>query len=267
MRLVEVDPAQVRELAKLAGESAVVGPTLAMLGLKLRDASEWGLNNVGNVLKAAGRRQRTDDPINPRVLSKALDEALTTDDEVMAEYLGGVLASSASPGGKDDTGVAITAAVGLLSSSALSLHYLLYAHAVLALQGQDLNPRLADSLAAQEIFLPLSAYWLWNGSTDSSTLPHSAYLLLRNQLLGQGLVSGPVEHLRSNGFPNAPEPGVRYALTYAGIELFMWGVGQGHLPGSSFPELALEDIALQGRPLPGRAVRVQELPPTPPAEP
>lgn len=61
--------------------------------------------------------------INHRVAFKALTEASITDDEVVADYLGGVLAASEP---NDDAGAAIVALIGRLSSQQLRLHYLIY---------------------------------------------------------------------------------------------------------------------------------------------
>ncbi len=50
-------------------------------------------------------------------------EAAFTDDELSADYLGGVLAAS---GPDDDSGVPIIAQIGRLSSLQLRMHYVMY---------------------------------------------------------------------------------------------------------------------------------------------
>jgi hypothetical protein len=60
---------------------------------------------------------------NDRVAFKALSEAAFNDDELVADYLGGVLAGSTAD---DDAGVAVVALIGRLSALQLKLHYLIY---------------------------------------------------------------------------------------------------------------------------------------------
>lgn len=61
--------------------------------------------------------------VGDRIAFKALGEAALTDDPLIADYLGGVLAAS---GPNDDSGAAIVALIGRLSSLQLRLHYVIY---------------------------------------------------------------------------------------------------------------------------------------------
>src|SRR5215475_2235072 len=86
--------------------------------------------NVARVLAAAARRlgSRLNQPgsVPPRVLKNVLDDAPWIDDELMAEYQGGLLASSFGENGRDDRAVALQAVLRRLSTYALRTHYVCY---------------------------------------------------------------------------------------------------------------------------------------------
>lgn len=60
---------------------------------------------------------------NDRIAAKVLNEAAWVDDEITADYLGGVLAAS---GPDDDAGAAIVAQISRLSAQHLRFHYVVY---------------------------------------------------------------------------------------------------------------------------------------------
>lgn len=141
-----VDPLQavgaVAGLAKVAASVSDEAKTANTLGLKVLGPPAEA---IGNHLKARieawsedalARRvlQRAEakiDPtrsgrVPPRVAADIFEKAQWADDEFVAEYLSGVLASARTPVGKDDSAVSWTALVGRLSSDQLRAHYLLY---------------------------------------------------------------------------------------------------------------------------------------------
>jgi len=63
---------------------------------------------------------------NLRVTRDVFWNGSFTEEAVCAEYFGGILASSRSKGGKDDTGVYYVNLIKSLSSNQLKLHYLIY---------------------------------------------------------------------------------------------------------------------------------------------
>lgn len=108
----------------------MLGPTAEYIGEGVRSWSERRTENVQRVFAVAHRR--LGDGINrpgavpPRVLKAVLDEAQVADDELVAEYLGGVLVSSRSEVGRDDRAASIARLVSGLSSYAIRTHYVLY---------------------------------------------------------------------------------------------------------------------------------------------
>jgi len=75
--------------------------------------------------------QKVNDPddgksTNLRVTRDVFWNGAFTDEEICAEYFGGILASSRSKDGKDDSGVYYVDIIKSLSSNQLMLHYLIY---------------------------------------------------------------------------------------------------------------------------------------------
>lgn len=116
------------EVAKASGGvlSRLLGPTADEMGVQLQ---QWYVRrNVARVASRAEAKTDTaaDGAIPPRVAAEVFEKAQWADDEFVAEYLSGVLATARTPDGKDDRGVSWTALVGRLSADQLRLHYILY---------------------------------------------------------------------------------------------------------------------------------------------
>lgn len=241
----------------------LLGPSGKIVGSKLASATEWSMDNAVRVLGSAMRRTdpgKTGVPTNPRVLSKAMDEALTTDDEVMAHYLGGVLASSRSPDGVDDRGVAYVGAMGLLSAAALRLHYLLYAQAARALHGTSLNVYMGNELNQKVLYYELQSLGYSAGPALIESLGHGMFTLGQADLINNSVWAfGDAAHLRAAQVPFAAEPGLKYGITFRGIELFMWGMGLGDRNPGDFLNLDPDAIEVEGMPLVGQAVLVSSM--------
>ncbi|MGI9086749.1 MAG: hypothetical protein ACR2HH_03245 [Chthoniobacterales bacterium] len=108
----------------------VFGDTAKMLGRKLSGYSEAGVNNLEHVLKRAYHRQQLtgkgSGSVPPRVIQHLLPEAYFCQDQIQAEYLGGILASSKGPVARDDRAVSHIALLSALSTYQIRTHYLLY---------------------------------------------------------------------------------------------------------------------------------------------
>src|SRR5205823_2957980 len=86
--------------------------------------------NLDNVFKIAVRKLRgrlaVPGSVSPRVLKHIIDEGAFCEDEMVAEYLGGILASSRQADGRDDRGVCFLNDIKSLSSYQVRTHYLIY---------------------------------------------------------------------------------------------------------------------------------------------
>lgn len=119
---MSVDAVQLAVLAYLgaAGYKLAMAPVEAVSEhVKERVGERLARTRQAADAKAGGRPLQVPD----RVAFKALTEAAFTDDELISEYLGGVLAAS---GPDDDGGAAVVAQIGRLSARQLQMHYIVY---------------------------------------------------------------------------------------------------------------------------------------------
>jgi hypothetical protein len=64
--------------------------------------------------------------VNPRVLKNVLDEGRFVEDAVATEYFGGLLASSRTEDGKDDSALPMVTLLRSMSADQIRLHYVIY---------------------------------------------------------------------------------------------------------------------------------------------
>lgn len=114
--------------AKLWGD--MLGPPARAYGQHLARRIEfWSEDKQARrVLERAALKTDSSEPgrVPPRVAADVFEKAQWADDEFVAEYLSGVLASARTIEGKDDSAVSWTALVGRMSSDQLRMHYSLY---------------------------------------------------------------------------------------------------------------------------------------------
>jgi len=106
----------------------LVGPTVDQWGENFRSWLEkGGLTRVfRSAVKKLGNSIDSPGTVPARVLKGVIDAGQFCDDELAADYLGGVLASSRTPMGIDDRGLTFLALTSQLSSFQIRLHYLCY---------------------------------------------------------------------------------------------------------------------------------------------
>jgi hypothetical protein len=238
----------------------ILGPTADYVGSGLQHWTEQQVENVQRVFrKAEGKLgpEGLDRPgaVPPRVLKEILGEGAFCDDELGAEYLGGVLAASKSEVPRDDRGAALASLVGRLSTYQLRTHYVMYAVArswfVKGTPSMDVFnlgiPK--DQKQYGRFFVPQSD---WTRAMDFSTeetrdemgiLAHVVSGLDREGLIG-AYATGPGDHLRTllpkHDFPEGG--GILFQVSLLGIELFM--VAHGYR-GIAAPKRAIQDGDLE----------------------
>src|SRR5688500_3074157 len=86
----------------------ILGPTADYLGGELRTYTEKGASNLRRIVTNAGEKlgDELNKPgqVSPKVLKNVLEEGYFSEDELAAEYFGGVLASSRTTNSRDDRG-------------------------------------------------------------------------------------------------------------------------------------------------------------------
>ena len=95
------------------------GPTADIMGTQMASAYKQRL--LKRVINKADKKAKTDrnGSIPPRVVQEVFEKAQWSENQFVAEYLSGVLASSRSADGTNDNGMSWTALVGRLPSDLL----------------------------------------------------------------------------------------------------------------------------------------------------
>lgn len=270
-----VDPVTVGAVAKAVqsaadegGKSAgglvarVFGPAADELGQALARFTAFRVGNVKRIADAADRKSLTngrDGSINPRLVRSLLDEGSYCDDELMAEYFGGLLAAGRSPSGRDDRAVSWSALVNSMSTLQLRAHFIFYREWSYALHGRpdinigiDRNPATMY-LDANEIFGNLAGLDP-DGPTPNAVGLHVLAGLSRLSLITNSWQVGRTSELlatRESGSVPAADLPFEYAVqlrpSHAGIELYGWACGMPELDPQqlvSSPEIITFDVEI-----------------------
>jgi hypothetical protein len=231
----------------------ILGPTADYVGEGLQSWTERRVENVQRIFRHAERMlgpEQLERPgaVPPRVLRGILEEGSFQDDELGAEYLGGVLASSRTETPRDDRAATLIALVGRLSTYGLRLHYAMYAGARPALIGTETNLGNEIERATGAIFfMPFETFVRsmdFSEAEDESIdgiLSHAFNALLREQLIDKLHSFGGADHLRkSHGNRAFTSGGLVYVLSPLGIELFCSAHGHRGSPLRDFTDPNIE---------------------------
>jgi hypothetical protein len=220
----------------------VLGPAADAINEALGRYTSYRVGNVGAIIERADAKSRDSvesrKVVNPRVAHVLLEDGSYCDDDLMIDYLGGVLAGSRTPHGRDDRAVAWSHVVTSLSTLEVRAHYLLYREWAARLHGlADLNLGVsADRYrATMDLdlgeFLPLLIEGIEVPVQDA--LGHAIPGLIRVGLLENEYYIGPREN---TGEPDARfEHLLRVMPSVIGLELYGWAQGLPGLSPGDFP--------------------------------
>lgn len=151
---------------------------------------------------------------NDRVHVKVLNEAAWTDDEIISDYLGGVLAAT---GPTNDAGAAIVALISRLSADQLRLHFVIYREIRRLWPDPDVNLYEQPKADKAAISIPITDLVEALGGSGTANASSSMYALAREDLIGNGwsVLFDPTDK----------KYGLRAKPTAIGAELFLWGHG------------------------------------------
>lgn len=234
----------------------VFGPTADLIGDSLKNYSKRALGNLGNIIRIAitkmKNRADVSGEIPPKVIKSFLLEGPFVEDEIAAEYFGGVLASSKSNNSRDDRGAVCINLLSSLSSYQIRTHYILY----FLLRKTFLNYNNVISPGTNRdlmyIYIPTESYYesmdlgfeFPDEERRLSILAHSMNGMKRLNLVevfkyGKKAIFDqqdtkykfpqfPIDEkqLSSHGITSEPSP--------FGMELFLWAHGLGHVPHQQF---------------------------------
>ena len=164
----------------------------------------------------------------PKVLKSVINEGSYSEDPVILEYFGGVLASSKTEIGRDDRGARHIKILDNLSTYQIRTHYLLYSTIAHLFSNSGRRFGLPERRAKMEVFLPSEGYATsmefteeeWN---NPQILDHIWHGLCSDDLIGGEWYYGNQEDLQEfvRGVPSA---GIICQPSALGAELFSLGV-------------------------------------------
>lgn len=219
----------------------ILGPTADYIGEGLQDFTEKRVNNVKRIFDVAhkqlGERIEEDGKVPPRVLKGVLEEGSFVEDELSAQYFGGVLAASRSDLENDDRGTSFISIITKLSSFQLHLHFVVYS----IVRKQFLEKRLNIALGKHrrklrtyiDLFSLEKSFNLTSSKQFETIFEHSVFGLSREALLGS-FAFGPPKSLLNN-FPEPENTDLQgetfvFTPTAFGAELFLWAHGESNTP-------------------------------------
>lgn len=239
----------------------LLGPTADYVGVGLRNWTEKRIANASKIFEKAaeklGDKIEQAGSVPPRVLKEILDEGSYCDDELTAEYFGGVLASSRSGISRDDRAAAYLKLTSELSSYQVRFHFIAYTTWRNLFESAKLRPTFGDDLEKMWLFLP---YTFLNVAMDfeiaepqGDILMHCMSGLERHDLM-KSSHWGSVDHInkrnKDRGWLEISEPGLCITPTQFGIDLWLWAIGAGTISRTRFLEPNLDLPKLPHIPLP-----------------
>lgn len=225
----------------------LLGPTAEYIGERGRDLVRKADENLSRIVHSAMQRlgSRIDEPgqVSPRVLRHVWEEGRYCEDELAAEYFGGLLASSRTEDG-DDRAVSYLRLLEELSTSQIKLHYLVYSLIRRHFLGQNLSIQVAQE-HTMELFIPEGDFDCLGIPEDllDSTMVHAVSGLHRHDLIGDRFVYADVNTMRVK-FPKATSGGLIIRPSKFGVELFLWAHGHPNalLDRILDPEIPINDF-------------------------
>jgi hypothetical protein len=210
----------------------LLGPTADYVGGEVKGLVEKCNINLDNVFAKAVHKlgPKVDEPgsVNPRVLKHVFDEGRFCEDEVTAEYYGGILASARSENGRDDRAVTYLSLIKDLSTYQVRMHYLIYTLVRRLYSSTTLEIGRAEIAQKMAVYIPASVYVAAMDFSPKENagaiLTHCIVGLVRLNLIREDWTAGSVEFLKTV-HQSAKESGAIVRPTLLGASLFLWASG------------------------------------------
>jgi hypothetical protein len=240
----------------------LLGPTADYVGVGLRNWTEKRIANASKIFEKAA--EKLEDKIEqagsvpPRVLKEILDEGSYCDDELTAEYFGGVLASSRSGISRDDRAATYLKLTSELSSYQVRFHFIAYTTWRNLFESSGLRPTFAEDLDKMWLFLPDTfltiAMDFEMAEPKIDILMHCMSGLQRHDLI-QAAHWGSMDHInklnKNRGWLEISDSGLCITPTQFGIDLWLWAIGAGTISRNRFlePNLSIPKLPNVSLPL------------------
>jgi hypothetical protein len=186
-----------------------------------------------------GDRLESPGSVPPKVLKGILDDGSFCDDELSAEYFGGVLASSRTGVSRDDRGASFTALLGRLTTYQIRTHFIFYRIVRTLFLGTGISVTTSEgrnklkSFVPYSVYLPAMDFAAAEAGEINSIMSHVMFGLARERLIEDEFHFGGVDYIKRY-YATATTPGFIFIPSALGVELLLWATGQGRLHISQF---------------------------------
>lgn len=246
-----------KALDGIAGEAGglftrMFGPAADEIGEALRRRTAYRVNNAERIVSIADRKSRETGRsgiVPPRLAHSLVEAGSFCDDEVMGDYLGGVLAGGRTPGGRDDRAVTWSSLITQMSAFQIRAHYLLYDQwASLAARHPDRN-LVGGVDVKSHMYADLDEFLERLAEVDPDVPAHSLMAHVIGGLVRMDLISSmswgygdSADVVTSALFGDTSlqlpfDRALHCMPSMSGIELWGWGHGQPDVDSQSFKSI------------------------------
>jgi len=218
----------------------LLGPTADYLGELLQGEVQKRAENIGRIFQKAAKKlgSKIDKPgqVHPKLLKGLILDGSFCEDELTAEYYGGILASSRTGVSRDDRGATYLEQISRLSTYQVRTHFIIYTVIKKLFQGTThVNP--GEDRIAMQIYIPHSDYYRAMAFDDNDEKGDLIGLCMDHSFTGLNasdlalfLYNGSSDYLSQN-FPGLifPKSGFIVQPTPAGLYFYLWATGHGHI--------------------------------------
>jgi hypothetical protein len=240
----------------------LLGPTVEYLGESGAAFTKKRIENIKRIFSKAERKlgNKLNEPggVPPKILKGILDDGGFCEDEISAEYYGGVLASSRSGVSRDDRAVVFLTLLSRMSSYQIRTHYILYSSFWKVHKGRKINIGIDIERDQLGTSIPFLEYCDAMDFSDNESIPiilsiilsHAVHGLYREGLIGNFDSTGPKYDEPKN------KSGITFFPTASGFELYLFAQGISDKPIATILESniaisTISDISLPEHPSKG----------------
>lgn len=213
----------------------------------LSKIKEIEIYNLKNIFCRAEKKMASNGTFNLdtnlRIVRGVVEQGIYAQDEVMVEYFAGILASSKTEDGMDDTCVPYLQMIKSLSSFDLKLHCFIYKTIYNEYKGlnyrfatQEDRDRMNTHVCIDDLFKNANMK-----ANDINFLIESLFRLIQNELISENFKSGqPISEVKKLN-PQIEQIGISFSPSLLGAKVFMSAYGYGCESVEKFFELEYED--------------------------
>ncbi|MBT5305471.1 MAG: hypothetical protein HOL31_10365 [Candidatus Scalindua sp.] len=236
----------------------LLGPTADYLGGGIKNYTEKGLGNLKRVFSHAestlGKKIEEPGQVPPKVLKGILEEGYFAEDQLSAQYFGGVLASSRTGVNRDDRGASFIQLVGRLSTYQIRAHFIFYTLFTRLCSGRSENLGILDERRKLKIWIPGTLFVIamdFQSDEDLKVLTtHTMDGLVREALIDEEWAAGSMAHIKKFSRLKVDTNGIVFHPSPVELELYLWAHGVSSVSAGNFLAADFSPMALDGMAIP-----------------